>query len=164
MKTQKMMMTKKILISLISLSFIFLQGFKSIPESQVIVQKDNRIIIDTDAELMDISREEAIELMGIATNEAGNQGIVGMALVMRVVLNRLEHGEYGDSIHEVIFADGQFATAGMPRSGFSLECETALMCVLWGWDESQGALYFCAEGYNGPIPLFRYRGHWFSKK
>lgn len=52
--------------------------------------------------------EEAQELMRIAQAEAGNQGIDGMMLVMMVVLNRVEDTAFPDTIHDVIFQQGQF--------------------------------------------------------
>ena len=108
------------------------------------------------------SREEEL-LMLLADAEAGNQGVIGEALVMRVVINRWENGAYGDSIESVIFANGQFYDEGMGTVP-SERARMALYIVKRGWDESQGALYFSADGYNGPVPLFKYRGHYFSRK
>ena len=107
-------------------------------------------------------REDEL-LMLISDAEAGNQGVKGQALIMRVVLNRWLSGDYGPDIESVIFADGQFYTPGMPREP-SDKARIALNMVKHGWDESQGALYFCATGYNGDVPLFKYRGHYFSRK
>lgn len=108
---------------------------------------------------VELTPEEEVELMQIAMAEAGNQGLVGKMLVMNTVLNRMERD--GMSVHEVIYAPNQYYTAGM--GGYDEECEVALLMVTAGWDGSQGAYYFCNEGYNGSIPLFRFRGHWFSK-
>ena len=100
-------------------------------------------------------------LVQIAQSEAGNQGTIGMALVMRVVLNRVEKN--GTDIETEIFKPGQFATKGMARGTW--ETYEALDMVQMGWDESQGAIFFCSEGYNacGSEPLFRYGDHWFSR-
>lgn len=108
---------------------------------------------------VELTPEEEVELMQIAMAEAGNQGLVGKMLVMNTVLNRMERDDM--SVHEVIYAPNQYYTAGM--GGYDEECEVALLMVTAGWDGSQGAYYFCNEGYNGPTPLFRFRGHWFSK-
>ena len=132
---------------------------------------DNRLIL---------SDEEWDELMRLAIAEAGNQGVKGQALVMRVVLNRWQSGRYGETIHEVIFAHGQFYDDGMYRSDLQtvwegnltpgqrrqiLDAYNAKAWVEYGWDESEGALYFCANGWNyyGDEHLFKYGGHWFSK-
>ena len=101
--------------------------------------------------------------MRLSVAEAGNQGVIGQAFIMRVVINRFEDGRYGDSIESVIFADGQFYDEGMPATPND-NAYIALRLIENGWDESEGALYFCATGYNGPVPLFKYRGHYFSRK
>lgn len=111
--------------------------------------------------LFAFSPEEEYELMAIAMSEAGNQGLVGKMLVMNTVINRMERD--GMTVHEVIYAPNQYHTAGMCDP--DEECEIALLMVAAGWDGSQGAIYFCNNGYNayGDTQLFRFRDHWFSK-
>lgn len=111
--------------------------------------------------LFAFSPEEEYELMAIAMSEAGNQGLVGKMLVMNTVINRMERD--GVTVHEVIYAPNQYHTAGMCDP--DEECEIALLMVAAGWDGSQGAIYFCNNGYNayGDTQLFRFRDHWFSK-
>ena len=92
-----------------------------------------------------LTAEEEQLLMRIASCEAGNQGWQGMALVMNVVLNR--RTAWGMSIHDVIYAKGQFSVIGCDKwnSGFiATEAPIALQAVKDGWDGSQGALFFCA--------------------
>lgn len=127
-----------------------------------------------------LSDEEWDLLMRLAIAEAGNQGVKGIALVMRVVLNRWQSGNYGETIRDVIFAHGQFYDEGMYRNDIKtvwdgdltagqrrqiLDAYAAKAWVEYGWDESEGALYFCADGWNyyGKEHLFKYGGHWFSK-
>lgn len=109
--------------------------------------------------LLELTPDEEQELMQIAMAEARGQGIIGKALVMRTVINRVERDE--KSVHEVIFSPNQFHTAGMSEP--DEECEIALLMVAAGWDGSQGACYFCNSGYNGSEPLFKFKGHYFSK-
>ena len=136
-----------------------------IPEASVEFVEDGIIVHGPAFPALYLSNQDMCELKGVATNEAGNQGVKGMALVMRVVLNRLARGGYGNDIHSVIYAPSQFATTNMPLHHWSKECEIALQWVIWGWDESEDALYFCSGGgYNGPIPLFKYKDHWFATK
>lgn len=59
---------------------------------------------------LNITYDEAQMLMRIASAEAGNQGIHGMYLVMRVVINRVLDDDFPDSIKGVIFQKGQFET------------------------------------------------------
>lgn len=115
---------------------------------------------ETPETYLNISYEDQELLERIAMAEARSEGSVGMAYVMRVVLNRAERDNM--SIHDVIYAPHQFYTAGM-CSG-NEECHEALQMVLDGWDESQGAYYFTAGGYGKyGEPLFSYKNHYFSK-
>ena len=110
-------------------------------EVQIIVPTTNAPQIANIA----LTAEEEQLLMRIASCEAGNQGWIGMALVMRVVLNRRE--AWGMSIHDVIYAKGQFSVIGCDKwnSGYiATEAPIALQAVKDGWDGSQGALFFCA--------------------
>ncbi len=92
-----------------------------------------------------LTAEEEQLLMRVASCEAGNQGWIGMALVMNVVLNR--RATWGMSISDVIYAKGQFSVIGCDKwnNGFiAAEAPIALQAVKDRWDGSQGALFFCA--------------------
>lgn len=121
---------------------------------------DDPMALFTD-KLIELSPEDEELLMDIAMTEAGNQGVVGKALVMMTVLNRCEKS--GDSIHDVIYAPNQYYVQGM--GGHDEECELALLLVCAGWDGSRGAIYFCNQGYNDCASehLFRYRDHYFGR-
>lgn len=112
-------------------------------------------------DVLELTPEDEELLMQIAMAEAGNQGVIGKMIVMRCVLNRCEINNA--SVRSIIYAPNQFYTAGM--GGWDEECELALLLVASGWDGSKGAVFFCNQGYNdcAAEPLFRYRGHWFSK-
>ena len=93
--------------------------------------------------------EEENLLVRVASLEAGNQGWIGMALVMNVVLNR--SATYNISIKDVILAPRQFSVVGCEKwnSGYTApEALTALQAVKDGWDGSQGALFFCSPRAN----------------
>lgn len=91
-------------------------------------------------------------LAKIAMAEAGNQGTYGMALVMNVVINRAN--KCNASIEAIITSPGQFD--GFTNQALwgrepSAEAWQAIELVMNGWNESQGALYFCtpqASGYH----------------
>lgn len=100
-------------------------------------------------------------LQQLAMAEARGEDAFGQACVMRVVLNRAE--KKGLSIQEIIYSPGQFATESLGHYIPNDNCNEALEMILNGWDETQGAIYFCADGYNGKEPLFKYGGHYFSK-
>ena len=106
--------------------------------------------------------DEEIDLLEqIAMAEANGEDTKGKALVMMVVLNRAE--KQGKTIEEVIYKPNAFYTEGM-RPGDD-DCHEAISMIMDGWDESNGALYFCSTGWNryGEEHLFKYGGHWFSK-
>lgn len=112
-----------------------------IEEVQIIVETTNAPQI---ADILLTAEEEQL-LMRVASLEAGNQGWIGMALVMNVVLNR--RAAWSMSIADVIYAKGQFSVIGCDKwnSGFiAAEAPIALQAVKDGWDGSQGALFFCA--------------------
>ena len=112
---------------------------------------------------LNLTAEECDLLEQIAYAEAKGEGVRGMVMVMNVVLNRVEANGFGDSIEEVIFAQGQFYTDGMTPN-VSEECHEAMSLVLEGADFSQGALFFNKYGYrNGKEPLFQYKNHFFTR-
>ena len=112
------------------------------------------------SEFVNLTFEEMDLLEQIAMSEARGEGSVGMALVMRVVLNRSLKD--GTSIRDTIYKDGAFYTDGMMPGND--ECHEALAMVMDGWDETQGALFFSARGYSAyGEPLFQYGNHYFSR-
>lgn len=113
--------------------------------------------------------DDDILLLRVASCEAGNQGIDGMALVMNVVINR--SNTYGCSIHDVIYAPEQFAcinTHWWWDNYIADGAYEALAQIKNGVDNSQGALYFCTPSHNGwhsshLTYLFTFGGHEFYK-
>lgn len=110
---------------------------------------------------VNLTFEEMDLLEQIAMAEAKGEGSKGMALVMRVVLNRSLRDK--QSIAEVIYSPGQFYIEGMEPGNDA--CHEALGMVIDGWDESEGACYFQKYEYSpwGTVELFKYGNHYFSK-
>lgn len=143
-----------------------------VPEPEIYyIESEPEIITETKIEYVyrdypnvrELTERECDLLQQIAFAEAGNQGTKGMILVMNVVLNRVDADGYGNNVEDVIFASGQFYTAGMTPY-VSDECKTALELVCDGVDLSDGALYFNTGGYrNGKEPVLQYKAHYFSK-
>lgn len=90
--------------------------------------------------------EEALMLATLAMAEAEGEDIIGKALVVLVVLNRVESDSFPDTIEGVIFQKDQFSPVKPGHRYYKVtpseECWAALEMVERGWDESQGALYF----------------------
>ncbi len=113
---------------------------------------------------------EAFLLMKIAMAEAEGEDTEGKALVMRVVLNRVESEAFPDSIWEVIYQEAQFSPVADGRLGRAEpdgDCRRALDMVQGeGWDGSRGALYFESKSDStwheeNLQYLFRHGGHYF---
>lgn len=84
-------------------------------------------------------------LAKIAMAEAEGEDITGKALVIRVVLNRLESEKFPDSVKDIIFEDKQFASitdGRWDRVEPNKECWKAVELVKNGWDESEDAVFF----------------------
>lgn len=75
---------------------------------------------------IEVTYEEAQELMEIASAEALNQGEDGMLLVMSVIINRVNSSEYPNTIHGVIHQSHQFYTKGMKSAEITPEVHMAL--------------------------------------
>ena len=75
---------------------------------------------------IEVTQQEAQELMQIASAEALNQGAPGMLLVMSVILNRVKSSDYPNTIHEVIHQSHQFYTKGMQSAQITPEVHMAL--------------------------------------
>ena len=93
-----------------------------------------------------LDEEEQALLLKIGMAERGNTECTEcIALVMCTVLNRVNADRFGSSIRSVLYAQDQF-TPVMDGSFESAEpndrCRDALDMVIYGWDESQGALYY----------------------
>lgn len=88
-------------------------------------------------------------LASIAMAEAEGEDTEGKALVICVVLNRVQDERFPDSVEEVIYQKHQFTPVSDGRFGSQepdVDCWTALNMVLTeGWDDSRGALYFERE-------------------
>ena len=90
-------------------------------------------------------------LLKIAMAEADGEGTEGKALVMRVVLNRVEDREFPNSVEGVVFQSGQFEPVLDDGRYWNVEpdaeCYKALYMVQCeNWDDTKGALYFSRTG------------------
>lgn len=96
--------------------------------------------------VVELTEEEQTMLLKLGMAERGNcECTECIALVMRTVLNRVEAGRFGKSIRSVIFAPDQFtpvSDGSYDKAQPNERCYEALDLVIYGWDESQGALYY----------------------
>lgn len=106
---------------------------------------------------VDISDEEYEILLRIVEAEAGGEDEEGKMLVANVILNRVRHKKFPDTIKEVVFQceDGtaQFSPTvdgRYEKVTVSQETVEAVNRVLEGEDDSQGALYFVSRKAANP--------------
>ena len=96
--------------------------------------------------VVELTDEEKNMLLKLGMAERGNSGCTEcIALVMRTVLNRVESDRFGSSIPSVIFAQDQFtpiSDGSYDSAQPNAACQEALEMVIYGWDESQGALFY----------------------
>lgn len=96
--------------------------------------------------VVELTEDEKTMLLKIGMAERGNTECTEcIALVMRTILNRVEAGRFGKSIKGVLFAQDQFtpvSDGSYHKAEPNERCQEALDMVIYGWDESQGALYY----------------------
>lgn len=118
--------------------------------------------------------EEALMLVTLAMAEAEGEDIIGKALVIMTVLNRVDSKSFPNSIEGVIFQKDQFSPVKPGHRYYKVtpseECWEALALVESGWDESQGALYFERNTTKSTwhsrnlVELFSHGNHTFYKE
>lgn len=130
--------------------------------------------------LYQLSEEDLRVLLRIVEAEAGGEDMEGKLLVANVVLNRVEHEKFPDTVKEVVFQReggvSQFSPVANGRYDavkISEETVEAVARALEGEDNSQGALYFAARKYANSDSmrwfdekltlLFKHGGHEFFK-
>ena len=118
--------------------------------------------------------EEALMLVTLAMAEAEGEDIIGKALVIMTVLNRVDSKSFPNSIEGVIFQKDQFSPVKPGHRYYKVtpseECWEALALVESGWDESKGALYFERKTERSTwhsrnlVELFNHGNHTFYKE
>lgn len=92
-----------------------------------------------------LSCREKHLLRKLAMAEAEGEDTEGKALVILVVMNRVEDDGFPDTVEGVIYEGRQFSPVASGRFDEAepdRDCQAALDLVLGGWDGSRGALYF----------------------
>ena len=97
----------------------------------------------------EISYDDAQMLMKIAMAEAGGDGKHGMAMVMAVVLNRVDSPDFPNNVHDVIFQEykGVYQFSPVEDGRYyevkpDVDCHIALAEIERGEYDTVDALYF----------------------
>lgn len=137
--------------------------FPNVNRTEIVEEKVEEPIDIETKKCYTFNEQEKYILLHIGNAEAGNQGAEGVALVMNVVMNRAN--KWGMTVEQVVFQRGQFT----PVSNGSYwrepcaDCYKALEMVENGWDESEGALYFCEGWFSWASYVKSYSSHNFFK-
>lgn len=100
-------------------------------------------------------------LCRIVEAEAGGEDTVGKIMVANVILNRVAHSKFPDTVTEVVYASGQFSPVSsgkINRVKISSDTQVAVKRALGGEDYSNGALYFAARRYAASANM-----RWFDR-
>lgn len=108
---------------------------------------------DTSGALVGYTQEDLRLLAAIIQAEADNQGDVGRLAVGSVVMNRVKHRQFPNTIYGVVYQSGQFAPASSGRlqlilnQGPNAGCMSAAKRCLEGY-RSFDYLFFCTVSYR----------------
>ena len=95
--------------------------------------------------VLTLTEEEKTLLLKLGMAERGSTKCTEcIALIMRSVINRVEAGHFR-TIRGAIFAQDQYlpvADGSFDSAQPNEQCYEALDMVIYGWDESQGALFY----------------------
>lgn len=108
---------------------------------------------------VEVSYEDAQCLMKIAESEAGDQGVDGMALVMKTVLNRVENENFPDTVYGVVSQEGQFQSFANGRYEIaepSLDAHMALAEIEEGLFDKDTVIAFEIAGNRSLDKYFFY--------
>ena len=94
----------------------------------------------------ELSKEDQYLLARMVMAEAEDEDLYGQALVVLVILNRVDSPDFPDTVKDVIFQAGQFSPVSNGRWDAVEPNDDAKIAVYFategGWDGSQGATYF----------------------
>lgn len=99
--------------------------------------------------------------------EAGNQDLKGKRLVAAVILNRIDSGDFPDTVSDVVFQRNQFSTT---TDGALEKAEKTVTGSDYAAVESEimdrtdnDIMYFTAGNYNScGTPAYKHGAHYFS--
>ena len=96
--------------------------------------------------------------------ESGNQSLLGRRMVVDVVLNRLDHDDFPDNLHDVIFQKNQFATADKLETVKASELSWEAVLMEQNERIDYDVIYFKTKGYpQYGEPVTQIEDHYFSK-
>ena len=111
-----------------------------------------------------ISDKDFDDLVRIGWCEAGLEGFEGICLVYDTVLNRVRDPRFPSTVHDVLYAPGQYSTVHTGKFKTctpSKECYEALEFVLQNGVTNKDVLYFGRSPITNKN-VFKHNHHYFS--
>lgn len=109
---------------------------------------------------MELSEEDKVLIAKIVMAEAGNQDYIGKRLVADVVLNRLNHEKFPDTVAGVIYAVGQFTH---PATYYTDECMAAVEAECMERLDYEIMYFRAGYFFSGHERAYQHGDHFFSK-
>ena len=95
--------------------------------------------------VVSVSEKEFEEMARVVMNEASILPYIGKVLVAQVMVNRLQDGRWGDTMHDVLYYEGAFSHADC-NGEVTDECRVAVLQALeYGDAFPKDLLYFRAD-------------------
>lgn len=103
----------------------------------------SKIGLPTGKQYSDTSSDKEL-LARVISGEARGEIYTGQVAVGAVVLNRVKHSSFPNTIAGVVYQEGAFTAVddGQINSSVSSSCYQAAQDALNGWDPSGGAIYY----------------------
>ena len=122
--------------------------------------------VDETTVSLELTDDEFSLLCRCVHAEAGNQSELGRKLVCDVILNRVDHPDFPDTVTDVIMQKGQFevvASGAINKDfGFSTYC---LVTEELSCRTNTAVLFFRTGNYHrGTTPIIKEGDHYFSTK
>lgn len=130
-------------------------------------EQPEEIEVYYDERLNDEQFCDDLELLGlVAYAEAEGESDYGQRLVIDTILNRVDHPGFPNTIHEVIYAPGQFDIFDNGRID-QVELDEHIVRIVneeLNYRTNTEVLYFNSIGFNDwSSSMFQEGGHYFSK-
>lgn len=158
-----MMLIKKLILALIEVISISVATVFT-PEPEITIEPLPYYELESNAKGENTKAEEIKLLAKVVYLEAGNQGEMGMRLVIDCVLNRVDNPRFSNTIRGVLYEKNQFTVVNRCSGYTAREDICQLIIEEMANRTNSEVLYFRPNHYHTfGTPLFQYGSHYFSK-
>ena len=120
--------------------------------------------VELEVQVLTEEKDDLELLAKLVEAESGNQSLLGRRMVADVVLNRIDHDDFPDNLHDVVFQKNQFATAGKLDSVIPSELSWEAVYMEQGERVDYDVVYFQTKTYpKFGTPVTQVEDHYFCK-